>query len=60
MYADVQQNIKTIYSLLKNAEEKHAASQVLIKPEVRNEEGLPLTEIIEELDADGNVICVSA
>ena len=55
---DVQQNIKTASSLLSVADEKYAASQVLIQPEVRNEEGLPLTEILEELDAEGNVICM--
>ena len=57
--SDVQQNIKTVSSQLATAEEKHAATQVLIQPEVRNEEGLPLTEILEELDAEGNVICKS-
>ena len=46
--------------MLAPAEKKHAASQVILQPEVRNEEGLPVTEIIEELDADGNVICMPA
>ncbi len=55
--SDVQQNIRTLSSLLNTAQEKHAAAQVLTKPEVRNEEGLPLTEIHEELDEEGNVIC---
>ncbi len=55
--SDVQQNIRTLLSLLNTAEEKYAAAQVLSKPEVRNEEGLPLTEIYEELDEEGNVIC---
>lgn len=43
--------------MLQAAEEKYAASQVLSQPEVRNEEGLPFTEILEQLDEDGNVIC---
>lgn len=50
----VQQNIRTISSLLNTAQEKYAAAQVLSQPEVRNEEGLPLTEIHEELDEEGN------
>ena len=53
----VQQNIKTVISLLRAAEGKLAASTILSQPEVLNEEGLPLTEIHEELDEDGNVIC---
>ena len=43
--------------MLRAAEEKYAASQVLSQPEIRNEEGLPFTEILEELDEDDNVIC---
>lgn len=54
---DVQKNVKTVSSLLQIAEEKYAASQVLIQPEVRNGEGLPLTEIHEELDKEDNIIC---
>ncbi|KAL2040222.1 hypothetical protein N7G274_007125 [Stereocaulon virgatum] len=52
----VQKNEKTISSLLQAAEEKYAASLVLVQPEVRDEEGLPLIEIHEELDEEGNVI----
>ena len=43
--------------MLGAAEEKYAASQVIGQPEAGNEEGLPLTEILEELDEEGNVIC---
>lgn len=43
--------------MLQAAEEKYAASQVLSQPEVRNEEGLPFTEILEQLDEEDNVIC---
>ena len=53
----MQQNIRTISSLLNTAQEKYSAAQVLCQPESRNEEGLPLTEIHEELDEEGNVIC---
>ncbi len=54
---DVQQNVKSVSSLLQAAEEKYAARQVLSQPEVRNEEGLPFTEILEQLDEEDNVIC---
>ncbi|KAL3427473.1 hypothetical protein PVAG01_00982 [Phlyctema vagabunda] len=52
----VQQNIKTVEKQLEAAEHKLAVATVISTPEVRNEEGLPLTEIIEDLDEDGNVI----
>lgn len=55
--SDVQQNIRTVSVHLNTAQEKHAAAQILSQPEVRNEEGLPLKEIHEELDDEGNVIC---
>jgi len=42
---------------LSTAEEKLAAATVLSNPEVCTEEGLPLKEIHEELDEEGNVIC---
>lgn len=41
------------------AEEKLTALLVIRQPEVRTEEGLPFTEIREELDDEGNVICTS-
>ena len=53
----VQQNIKSVRSLLSAAEEKLLASEVLKDAKALNEEGLPLTEIHEELDEEGNVIC---
>ena len=55
--ADVQKNINIIGVSLRNAEKKAATSLVLSQPEVRNEDGLPLAEIREELDEEGNVIC---
>ena len=45
-------------SLLSTAEEKLAASNVICQSGVNNEERLPLTEIREELDEEGNVICL--
>ena len=53
----MQQIIQTTSSRLNTAQEKYAAAQVLSEPEVRNEEGLPLKEIHEELDEECNVIC---
>ncbi|MCJ1462986.1 hypothetical protein MMC07_001590 [Pseudocyphellaria aurata] len=55
----VQRNINTIGVSLRNAEEKAAASLVLSQPDIRNEDGLPLTEIREDLDDEGNVISSS-
>ena len=54
---DVQENIKTIEKQLINAEKKLNLSGQIARPELWDEEGLPLTEIREELDEDGNVIC---
>lgn len=53
---DVQKNINTIGAALRNAE-KAAASLVFGQPDIQNEDGLPLAEIREELDEEGNVIC---
>ncbi|APA06812.1 hypothetical protein SS1G_04562 [Sclerotinia sclerotiorum 1980 UF-70] len=52
----VQQNINTIKKQIETAEEKLAKATIISTPDVRNEEGLPVTEIIEELDDEGNVI----
>jgi unconventional prefoldin RPB5 interactor 1 len=52
----VSQNVKTLEKQLETAENKLAAATVISNPDVRNEDGLPMTEIIEELDEDGNVI----
>ena len=55
----VQQNIKSVTSLLIAAQKELTASEVLRDAKALNEEGLPLTEIHEELDEDGNIICKS-
>jgi unconventional prefoldin RPB5 interactor 1 len=52
----VEQNVRTVLKQIEAAENKLAAATVISTPEVRNEEGLPLTEIIEELDEEGNVV----
>ena len=52
----VEQNVKTIEKQIGAAEKKLAAATVISTPDVRNDEGLPLTEIVEELDEEGNII----
>ena len=54
----MQENVKAISRRLETANEKFLAATVISQPEVRDEEGLPLTEIREELDEDGNVTCM--
>ncbi len=46
----VEQNVQTITKQLEAAENKLMAATVISEPDVRNEEGLPLTDIVEELD----------
>lgn len=55
----MQQNVSSLEKQLDAAQNKLDAATVISQPDVRNEEGLPLTEIYEELDEDGNVICMS-
>jgi unconventional prefoldin RPB5 interactor 1 len=52
----VSQNVKTLEKQLETAENKLTAATIISNPDVRNEEGLPMTEIIEELDENDNVI----
>ncbi|KAL2061350.1 hypothetical protein VTL71DRAFT_7623 [Oculimacula yallundae] len=52
----VEQNVGTIQKQLASAERKLVNASIISTPEVRNEDGLPLTEIMEELDEEGNVI----
>ncbi|KAK5153010.1 hypothetical protein LTR04_006309, partial [Oleoguttula sp. CCFEE 6159] len=53
---DVLQNITTIQKQLDVAEHKLSTAMIVSAPEIRGEDGLPLTEIREELDDDGNII----
>ncbi|KAL9116483.1 MAG: hypothetical protein Q9187_006992 [Circinaria calcarea] len=55
----VQENVKAMARRLESANEKLLTANVVSQPEVRNEEGLPITEISEELDDDGNMIASS-
>jgi unconventional prefoldin RPB5 interactor 1 len=52
----VEQNVGTFQKQIEVAENKLAAATIISKPDVRNEEGLPLTDIVEELDEEGNII----
>ena len=42
---------------LERAEEQLGALKVRSQPKLKNAEGLPITEILEELDEESNVIC---
>lgn len=55
----VRQNSATIESQLSAAEKKLAGTEILLEPGVENEEGLPMMDIEEELDEDGNEISSS-
>ncbi len=52
----VEQNVQTVTKQLEAAENKLMAATVISEPDVRNDEGLPLMDIVEELDDEGNVI----
>ena len=52
----VQQNAKTVERQLNTSQDKLNALLVVQQPEARTEDGLPLTEITEELDEDGNIL----
>lgn len=55
----VSKNITTLTKQLEAAENKLAATRVVSFPEATDEDGLPITEISEELDDDDNVISYS-
>ncbi|KAF2713732.1 hypothetical protein K504DRAFT_462231 [Pleomassaria siparia CBS 279.74] len=52
----VRQNISTVQKQLDTAEKKLGGASVLLEPDMENEEGLPLFDIQEELDEEGNVV----
>ncbi len=54
----VEQNIDSLTKLLENEENRLAAAAVIAQPDAGTDEesGLPITDIIEELDEDGNVV----
>ncbi|KAH7156338.1 Prefoldin subunit-domain-containing protein [Dactylonectria macrodidyma] len=52
----VTKNIKSLQKQLEAAENKYAAATVVSQPDATDEDGQPITEIIEKLDDDDNVI----
>ncbi|KXX78155.1 hypothetical protein MMYC01_204262 [Madurella mycetomatis] len=54
----VEQNIASLTKLVENEENKLAAASVVAQPDAGTDEdsGLPITDIIEELDEDDNVV----
>ncbi|KAI1819171.1 Prefoldin subunit-domain-containing protein [Xylaria intraflava] len=52
----VSKNITTLTKQLEIAENKLAATRVVSNPDATDENGLPITEIHEELDEDDNVV----
>jgi unconventional prefoldin RPB5 interactor 1 len=54
----VVENLKTLQKQLFTAEDKIAAIDLWVQP-ADSTDGLPLTEITEELDDEDNVICQS-
>lgn len=54
----VERNVDTLQKQLEAAEHKLAASRVVAEPDgaVDEETGLPITDIIEEIDEEGNVV----
>lgn len=55
----VQQNSSTIEKQLDTVEKKLAGVDVLLEPGMENEEGLPMMDIEEQLDDDGNELSSS-
>ncbi|KAF2969034.1 hypothetical protein GQX73_g4534 [Xylaria multiplex] len=55
----VSKNIITLTKQLEVAENRLAAARVVSNPEATDEDGLPITEISEELDDDDNVVSYS-
>ncbi|KAI5865798.1 Prefoldin subunit-domain-containing protein [Durotheca rogersii] len=55
----VARNIDTLSKQLETVENKLAAVTVVSNPDATDEDGLPITEILEELDDDDNVISYS-
>ncbi|KAI5927328.1 Prefoldin subunit-domain-containing protein [Camillea tinctor] len=52
----VTKNIETLEKQLEAAENKLATARVVSNPDATDEDGLPITEIVEELDENDNVI----
>ncbi|KAI0169907.1 hypothetical protein GGR52DRAFT_573954 [Hypoxylon sp. FL1284] len=55
----VGKNVDTLTKQLEEAQNKLAAVTVVSNPDATDEDGLPITEIMEELDDDDNVVSFS-
>ncbi|KAK8065429.1 hypothetical protein PG997_012176 [Apiospora hydei] len=55
----VSKNISSLENQLEAAQNKYAAADVFSNPNAADEGGLPITEIMEELDDDDNVLSYS-
>ena len=53
--SDTQKNVQTVQRMLEAAEAR--VNRTAIKPETEEQDAYPLTEIREDLDEDGNIIC---
>lgn len=56
---DVQENVRSIDKQLMLAEQQLVTSEARTRADARDEDGLPVTEIREELDDEGNIICIN-
>lgn len=52
----VTKNIESLQKQINALEDKHASATVISQSDATDEGGLPLTEILEELDEDDNVV----
>ncbi len=52
----VTKNVETLEKQVQAAENKLAAATVISQPDVRDEDGQPITDIIEQLDEEDNVL----
>lgn len=52
----VTKNIESLQKQIETLENKLAAATVISQPDATDEEGLPITEILEELDEQDNVV----
>ena len=52
----VEKNVNTLDKQLEAAEENYAVASALTQPDTTDEDGQPITDIIEELDEEGNVV----
>ncbi|KAK5992717.1 hypothetical protein PT974_06132 [Cladobotryum mycophilum] len=52
----VTKNIENLQKQVETAENKHAAATIVSQPDATDEDGQPITDIVEQLDDDDNVI----